>query len=104
MSLDIFFEVISALGKRIRVTNSHWNLITRRKHLEIAGLQLDVQETLIKPVTVRVSQDDETVYLYYRKVGNHYLCVVSKHFNGEGFIITCYLTDKLKEGIQVWPK
>lgn len=26
------------------------------------------------------------------------MCVVAKHLNGDGFIITAYITDKIKEG------
>ena len=44
------------------------------------------------------------VQLYYRRYGNLHLCVVAKHLNGNGFIITTYFTDRIKEGVVVWTK
>ena len=100
--MKIYFEVISRLGKRIRVTENHWNFIARYKHLEIEGKEREVQEAIIDPDAVRISQEDEEVYLYYKKFGKLFVCVVCRHLNGEGFIITCYLTNKVKEGRQAW--
>ena len=86
------------------VTEDHWDIIVYRKHLDIEGKEYEVQKTLIDPEVVRTSQDDEDVYLYYRKFQNLFVCVVCKHLNGDGFIITCYLTNKVKEGRQIWLK
>lgn len=102
--MKIYFEVLGRLGKRIRVTEDHWKFIVNEKHLEIEGMEAEVQETLINPDTVRESQQDEAVFLYYRKFGKYFTCVVCRHLNGEGFIITCYLTNKVKEGQQIWPR
>ena len=102
--MSIFFEVISCLGKRIRITEDHWKLITERKHPEIEDFQQDVQLTLIEAEVVRVSQEDRDVFLYYRRCKKYHLCVVCRHLNGEGFIITSYLTDRVKEGHEVWRK
>ena len=102
--MAVYFEVISRLEKRIRVTESHWDFIVHYKHLEIEGMEQEVQETLVAPEAVRVSQEDEDVMLYYRKFRRHYVCVVCKHLDRDGFIITCYLTNKIKEGRQVWPR
>jgi hypothetical protein len=102
--MSIFFEVISCLGKRIRITEDHWNLITEWKHPEINGLQQDVQLALIEAEIVRVSQEDKDVFLYYRQYKKYHLCVVCRHLNGDGFIITSYLTDRVKEGQEIWRK
>jgi hypothetical protein len=102
--MKIYFEVKGGLGRRIRVTESHWNFIVYEKHLEIKGMEAEVQETLINPEAVRESQEDDEVFLYYRKFGKYFTCVVCRHLNGEGFIITCYLTSKVKEGRQIWPR
>ena len=99
-----YFKVRCCLGKHIRVSGGHWNLITRRKHLEIRGKELHVQWTLSEADAVRISQGDEKVLLYYKKIEKYYLCVVCRHLNGEGFIITCYFTDRLKEGHEIWRK
>ena len=102
--MKIYFEVISRLDKHIRTTESHWNLIVRYKHPEVEGMEKEVQETLIFPESVRISQEDDRVFLYYRQFGKLFVCVVCKHFESDGFIITCYLTNKVKEGKQVWPR
>ena len=102
--MEVYFEVISCLGKNVRVTSKHWDLIVRRKHLEIEGREREVQVTLQDAQSVRVSQADSSVFLYYKRSGRYYLCVVCRHLNGDGFIITSYLTDRLKEGHEVWRK
>ena len=102
--MDVYFTVISCLGKHIRISHRHWDLIIRRKHLEISGREKEVQATLQDAQSVRISQADESVFLYYRRSGRYYLCVVCRHLNGDGFIITSYLTDRFKEGHEVWRK
>ena len=101
---DIYFEVISSFNKKIRTTRSHWELITKIKHPEIEGKEAEVKECLRNPVEVRKSSEDSEVLLHYKKEGSYFLCVVVRHLNGEGFIITAYITDKIKEGEIVWKK
>ncbi|MBI5700594.1 DUF4258 domain-containing protein [Candidatus Saganbacteria bacterium] len=100
----IKFEINSALGCLIRTNSQHWNLITKIKHPEIDGKEKEVIESIKHPVEIRRSLKDRSVYLYYKKSGNYYYCVVVKHLNGEGFIITAYLTKNIKEGEIVWKK
>jgi|SRR3972149_4305366 len=101
---DIYFKICSAFNKNIRTTRSHWELITKIKHPEIEGKEEGVKECLRNPVEVRKSSEDEEVLLYYKQEGDYFLCVVVRHLNGEGFIITAYITDKIKEGETVWKK
>lgn len=102
--MDIHFEVRSALGKLIRTTHSHWELITILKHPEIDGKETEVKKCLSDPVEIRMSSEDQNVYLYYLPYEKYYICVVARHLNEEGFIITSYITDKIKEGETVWKK
>jgi len=45
------------------------------------------------------------VYLFYRlERPKRWLCAVAKRLNGEGFLITAYPTDAIKEGEQIWVK
>ena len=49
------------------------------------------------------------VLLYYRfyeatSVGSEYLCVVVKSPDAGGFVLTAYLTDRVKRGAQLWPE
>ncbi len=96
------FEVLTPLGFTVRTTESYWKLLLF-KHPEISGRDRDVPETLSEPNLVCRSRHDPTVYLFYRAEGDYYLCVVAKRLNGEGFIVTAYVTDTIKEGEELWP-
>jgi hypothetical protein len=37
-------------------------------------------------------------------VGDNYPCVVVKVLPADAFVITAYLTDKVKKGEQLWPR
>lgn len=95
---EIYFEVTSYLGKKIRVTMAYWNKIVETKHRIMDNKEDIVKETLINPSEIRKSIKDSKVVLYYRKTNGKYCCVVTKHLNGEGFIITTYITDNIKIG------
>ncbi len=41
-------------------------------------------------------------FFYYAPYDKYFLCVVCRHLDGEGFIITAYLTDKIKKGVTVY--
>ncbi len=49
---------------------------------------------------------DRNVYLFYREIEyhnkNYHMCVVTN--KSKGFIITAYITDRVKEGVQIWKK
>jgi len=102
--MALYFEVSSKLGKSISITQERWRLITEIKHLEIRGKEKEIKESLKDPDEVRISKKDKAVYLYYKRYERLALAVVVKHINGEGFIITSYYTDKIKEGEQVYKK
>lgn len=101
---EIMFEILSRLGKKVRITKAYWNRIIQVKHPNMEGRELLVMKTLIEPSEIRQSKSDFSVYLYYRPEGKYYNAVVVKHLNGEAFIITTYITDRIKEGKQVWKK
>ena len=98
----IKFVVPTPVGFRVRTTESYWSLLLM-KHPEIAGRERDVQETLLRPDRVYRSRHDGRVHLFYRRDGVYHLCVVAKRLDEEGFIVTVYVTDSIKEGEQVWP-
>ena len=99
---EIYFEVTSKLDKKVYVTKSRWKLIIKTKHLEIEGKEKEVKETLTNPDEIRQSKSDVSVYLYYKHYGKLSLSVVVKHKNGDGFIITAYFTNRIKEGKQFY--
>jgi hypothetical protein len=102
---DAIFEVMTPLGFRVRVSRSHWKLIITVKHPAMAGRELDVKKILEKPDEIRLSRSDPAVYLFYRSERKRrWVCVVTRRLNEEGFLITTYLTDAIKEGVRIWPK
>lgn len=101
----MLFEVQTPLGFRVRVTRSYWQLIVTVKHPVMAGRELDVQAALANPDEIRQSRRDPSVYLFYKSERvERWVCVVAKRLNGDGFLVTTYRTDVIKEGVKVWPK
>jgi hypothetical protein len=55
------------------------------------------------PDQIRRSRRDPRVHLFYRQADfGRWTCVVAKRLNDEGFLITAYPTDKIKEGDMIW--
>jgi len=102
--MDLHFEVTSCLGKHIGISNEEWNYLIHVKHPELAGREEEIKYTLAVADFVRLSQRDKDVYLYYKRIEKYYLCVVCRHLDGSGFIITSYFTSQLKRGKEQWPK
>jgi hypothetical protein len=100
-----FFDVETPLGFRVRTTPSYWNIITTLKHPFMRGKESQVRRALEYPDEIRQSRKDPMVFLFYMAVGSRrWTCVVAKRLGLEGFLITTYPTDSIKEGDRVWPK
>jgi hypothetical protein len=105
MMSDILFEVLTPLRFHVHVTRQYWELIVTVKHPVMYAHAADVQDTLQTPDVVRRSRSDPTVFLFYRlEQPGRWLCAVVKRLNDEGFLITTYPTDAIKEGQQIWSK
>jgi len=69
------------------------------------GRESDVKSALESPDEVRQSKTDGAVLLFYKvEALKRWVCAVAKRSDGEGFLITAYPTDAIKEGIKIWPK
>ena len=102
---EILFEVMTPLGFQVRVTKAYWELIVTIKHPVMAGREEDVKMALTQPDEIRQSKSDEMVFLFYKEEREkRWICAVSKQTGSEGFLITTYPTDAIKEGVQVWHK
>ena len=78
------------------------------QHPEMANLEAALEETLLRPQYVIQSQVDPATELSYRfyigtQVGDKWLCVVVKYVPNDAFVVTGYLTDRVKRGTQLWP-
>jgi hypothetical protein len=62
-----------------------------------------VREILSDPAEIRMSRIDRDVFLYYKRFDKLYCAVVRQQGN-EGFLITAYPADKVKEGEVIWTK
>lgn len=102
--MDALFEVRTPLGVLVRTTEGYWREIVENKHPVMAGKLGLVERALEDPEEVRRSRSDPHVFLHYQKEQGtpYWVCAVVKHLNGEGFIITAYRTDRIKEGDRVW--
>jgi hypothetical protein len=99
-----YFEVTTVLGKRIRTTKPYWEKLVTTKHPRIRDREKEVEEALQKADEVRRSTVDSSVYLYYKKEREYYICAVAKHLNDEGFLITAYFSQSIKIGEVIWTK
>ena len=93
-------------GRQVRLTDERLAHIL--EHPEMIGLDFAIAETLRAPTAVIQSLSDSTAALHYRfylgpRVGDKWLCVVVKYSALDAFVLTAYLTDKLKKGIPLWP-
>lgn len=71
----------------------------------MAGREEDVKKALAQPDEIRQSKSDEMVFLFYKEEREkRWICAVSRQTGSEGFLITTYPTDAIKEGVQVWHK
>jgi hypothetical protein len=100
---DIFFKIITPLNVEVRTTIDYWQYVINIKHPSMKNKEEKVKDTLKDPDEIRLSKIDEEIYLYYKKLDKLY-CVVAKHIDSEGFLITAYPTDKIKEGDLIWKK
>jgi hypothetical protein len=99
--------LIDYQGRHIRLTDERLAHIL--EHPEMARMETEIQKVLLRPHVVKLSRTDGSVHLYYQHqtetlVGSKWLCVVVKLLPEDAFIMTAYLTDKLKQGEQQWPK
>ncbi|MGA7934975.1 MAG: DUF4258 domain-containing protein [Kovacikia sp.] len=102
---ELLFTTQTPLNCSIRVTVAYWNIITQIKHPIMSGQEANVQATLSQPDEIRRSRSDPNVYLFYKlQSEKRWLCAIARQLNGEGFLITTYPTDAIKEGETVWQK
>ncbi len=99
--------LIDYQNKRIRLTDERLTHILQ--HPEVKELGSEIERVLLNPEFVVCSKTDVNVSLYYRyylktQVGDKWLCVVVKDLVDDSFVLTAYLTDKIKAGEIIWQK
>ena len=101
----MLFDVPTPLGFRVHASGSYWEMIVSVKHPVMRGRENDVAEVLRFPEEIRRSLRDPEVYLFYRSESvSRWTCVVVKRVDGDGFVITTYPTNNIKEGEPIWTR
>ena len=97
-------RVVSKNGISIRLTDERWAHIAE-EHCELAALRSMVVETMSHPQKILLGGEGEL--LAVREVENgKYLVVVYREHANDGFIITAFLTRRLRsleKRRQLWP-
>ncbi len=98
----IRFGIETPLSFTVRTTEAYWQKIIT-KHPDIANIEDLVLQTLQSPDEVRQSSRDEGILLFYRyRKQQRWVVVVARRLNGDGFLVTAYQTDAIKEGTRLW--
>ena len=85
--------VLSKNGIMIRLTAERWSHITE-EHCELAGMKLEVLETIANPIRILAGHYGEKLALQEIEEQN-YLFVVDRESEEDRFIITAFLTRRL---------
>jgi hypothetical protein len=98
------FQILTPLGFTVRTTESYWQRLIV-KHPDIEELEELVQQALAAPDEIRQSSRDAGVLLFYlSRREKRWVVAVARRLNGNGFLITAYQTNAIKEGETVWRK
>ena len=93
-------------GDTIELTDERWFHIVK-EHPEVGQYKDRIQEVLVSPEYVKMSNRDSEVLLYYKFYkdifrGKYMIAAAKKQ--SRSFILSCYITDVLKKGETLWEK
>jgi hypothetical protein len=98
------FEIQTPLKFKVRTTEEYWQRLII-KHPDIANLETEVKQALAEPDEIRRSSRDPDILLFYLILKKkRWVVAVARQLNGDGFLITAYQTDAIKEGESIWRK
>jgi hypothetical protein len=96
--------VLSKNGVPIRLTDERWAHITE-EHAELAGLRLEVLETIVDPQRILAGGNGELLAVREIAPGKC-LVAVYKELGDDGFVITAFVSSRLawlERRKQIWP-
>jgi len=101
--LNVFSD---CFGNKVRLNDERLAHIL--DHPEMRGMETEIEQVLARPRIVRRSRSDAAIRLFYEfyaqtLVNDKWLCVVVKYMVNDAFVVTAYLTDKPKNGEDLWP-
>jgi hypothetical protein len=96
------FEILTPLNFTVRTSEEYWARLLL-KHPDLANLEAEIRQALASPDEIRRSSRDPNVLLFYLVLKERRWAVaVTRRSNGDGFLITAYQTDAIKEGETLW--
>src|SRR3990167_2982306 len=96
-------QVISdLLGDQFRLTDERWQHILKN-HPELQQKKNKISQTLMDPDVIVQSRLDPQTRIYQQKYQDKYFFTVVVHLDKK-FIITAFITDKIKLGKILWQK
>ncbi|MBI5208227.1 MAG: hypothetical protein HY934_10650 [Candidatus Firestonebacteria bacterium] len=97
----------SILDTKIYLTKERWEHIIQ-EHPIIEKYLKEIEKTIAIPDIIIGSKYDKEILLYYKFYKSIYrgkfITVIVKHTEERSFILTAYITDKIKGGISIWKK
>lgn len=98
------FEILTPLNFTVRTSDSYWQRLIV-KHPDLENLEELVKQALASPDEIRSSRRDSNILLFYLCLKEkRWVVGVARRLNGDGFLITAYQTDAIKEGEIIWHK
>lgn len=97
-------RVFSRNGVPIRLSDERWAHIIE-EHCELAGLRLEVMESIAQPERVLAGGAGELLAVREMEPGK-WMVAVYREFKDDGFVITAFLTRRkaaLERREQLWP-
>lgn len=97
-------SISSKSGVPIRLTSERWAHITE-EHTELAGLRLEVMETVYDPERIVEGGEGEQMAVRELEPGK-FLVVVYRELEHDGFVITAFLTRRIRSlnrRRRLWP-
>ncbi len=99
IAMSYLFSLIDKTGRVISLTTERWSHITapQSQHAYMAGYLEEIKIALEKPSLIIQNKFDDTKWNYYLylKDQRNYLLVSVKYLNGEGYIMTSFITRKI---------
>jgi len=97
--MDYIFEITDKTRRNIYLRREEWVHITSPQslHPQMASYLEEIKQTLIKPDLIVPNKYDDKRANYYKllKERKLYVLVIVKYLNGEGYIISSFLTRKI---------
>ena len=97
-------SVTSKNGVSIRLTDERWSHIVE-EHCELAGLRLEILQTIAEPERILAGGAGELLALREVEDGKYFV-VVYRETEQDGFVITAFLTRRVRSldrRVQLWP-